>query len=69
MLAGLQDNHLVVWLYPATVFIDRDLLQKTVFENDENDFGKSPYLHKLVYCAIYKCKGSFRRELEIVNSI
>ncbi|VDK82555.1 unnamed protein product [Onchocerca ochengi] len=48
MLAGLQDNRLVVWLYPATVFIDRDLLQKTVFENDENDFGKSPYLHNFV---------------------
>uniref|UniRef100_A0A915Q7B6 Intraflagellar transport protein 80 homolog n=1 Tax=Setaria digitata TaxID=48799 RepID=A0A915Q7B6_9BILA len=48
MLAGLQDSHLVVWLYPATVFIDRDLLQKTVFEKDENDFGKSPYLHSFV---------------------
>uniref|UniRef100_A0A1I8EJ94 WD_REPEATS_REGION domain-containing protein n=1 Tax=Wuchereria bancrofti TaxID=6293 RepID=A0A1I8EJ94_WUCBA len=48
MLAGLQDNRLVVWLYPATVFIDRDLLQKTVFENDENDFEKSAYLYNFV---------------------
>ncbi|KAM3728232.1 Intraflagellar transport protein [Dirofilaria immitis] len=48
MLAGLQDNRLVVWLYPAAVFIDRDLLQKTIFENDESDFGKSPYLHNFV---------------------
>uniref|UniRef100_A0A1I7VWG2 WD_REPEATS_REGION domain-containing protein n=1 Tax=Loa loa TaxID=7209 RepID=A0A1I7VWG2_LOALO len=48
MLAGLQDNRLVVWLYPAAVFIDRDLLQKTIFENDENDFGKSAYLQNFV---------------------
>ncbi|VDN07794.1 unnamed protein product [Thelazia callipaeda] len=44
MLAGLQDNHLIIWLYPATVFIDRNLLQKTVLEKDDIDFGKSPYL-------------------------
>ncbi|KAK6112742.1 WD domain G-beta repeat family protein [Brugia pahangi] len=48
MLAGLQDNRLVVWLFPATVFIDRDLLQKTMFEDDENDFGKSAYLYNFV---------------------
>lgn len=44
MLAGLQDNRLVVWLFPAAVFIDRDLLHKTVFEKNDNDFGKSPNL-------------------------
>ncbi|CAG9531173.1 unnamed protein product, partial [Cercopithifilaria johnstoni] len=48
MLAGLQDNHLIVWLYPAAVFIDRDLLQKAIFENNENNFGKLSYLHNFV---------------------
>lgn len=64
MLAGLQDNRLVVWLYPAAVFIDRDIFQKTIFENDENDFGKSAYLHKFVYCSIFECKESFRGNLK-----
>lgn len=49
MLSGLQDNRLVVWLYPSVVFLDRDLLQKTIFENDENNFGKSSYLQKFVF--------------------
>ncbi|VDN28090.1 unnamed protein product [Gongylonema pulchrum] len=44
MLAGLQDNHLVVWLYPSSVFVDRDMLQKTIFEKDDIDLGKAPNL-------------------------
>ncbi|VDM92982.1 unnamed protein product, partial [Litomosoides sigmodontis] len=48
MLAGLQDNRLVVWLYPSAAFIDHDLLRKTVFESDESNFGKSSYLHNFV---------------------
>uniref|UniRef100_A0A183VCK9 Intraflagellar transport protein 80 n=1 Tax=Toxocara canis TaxID=6265 RepID=A0A183VCK9_TOXCA len=44
MLAGLEDNRLVIWGYPSVVFVDKDLLQKTIIEREGSDFGKSPYL-------------------------
>ncbi|VBB35204.1 unnamed protein product, partial [Acanthocheilonema viteae] len=61
MLAGLQDNCLVVWLYPAVVFIDRDLLHKTIFENDKNNFEKSSYLHNFVgsHILVRRSDGAF----------
>ncbi|VDK46992.1 unnamed protein product [Anisakis simplex] len=44
MLAGLEDNRLVIWSYPSVVFIDKDLLRRTIIEREASDFGKSPYL-------------------------
>uniref|UniRef100_A0A914ZMI5 Intraflagellar transport protein 80 homolog n=1 Tax=Parascaris univalens TaxID=6257 RepID=A0A914ZMI5_PARUN len=44
MLAGLEDNRLVIWGYPSVVFVDKDLLQKTILVKEGTDFGRSPYL-------------------------
>lgn len=34
ILATLQDNSLVVWFYPAVVFVDRVLLGYTQYQRD-----------------------------------
>lgn len=44
MLAGLQDNRLIIWGHPSAAFIDKQLLPKTIIEKNEFDFGKAPYL-------------------------
>jgi intraflagellar transport protein 80 len=40
MLIGLSDQKLLTWLYPATVFIDKDLLPLTVLSQTAQDAGK-----------------------------
>ncbi|PVD18640.1 hypothetical protein C0Q70_21190 [Pomacea canaliculata] len=44
MLAALTDGKIFVWYYPSAVYVDKDLLPKTVFEKDTSEFGKSPQL-------------------------
>ena len=34
MLAALADNKFIVWYYPNTVYTDKDLLSRTVFEKE-----------------------------------
>lgn len=34
MLAALADGKFTVWYYPSAVYVDRDLLPKTVFEKE-----------------------------------
>lgn len=34
MLAALTDGKIFVWYYPSAVYVDKDLLPKTVFEKD-----------------------------------
>merc|ERR1719386_5886 len=40
MLIGLSDQKLLTWLYPATVFIDKDLLPLTVLSQSAQEAGK-----------------------------
>ncbi|XP_007886712.1 intraflagellar transport protein 80 homolog [Callorhinchus milii] len=44
VLCGLQNMHFVVWYYPNTVYVDKELLSKTVYEKDASEFGKSPQI-------------------------
>ncbi|KAL5004430.1 hypothetical protein ScPMuIL_017886 [Solemya velum] len=44
MLAALNDGKFTVWYYPNAVYLDRDLLPRTVFEKDASEFGKNPQL-------------------------
>ncbi|CAG0895960.1 unnamed protein product [Cyprideis torosa] len=44
MLAALQNSRLIVWLYPAAVFSDIELLTRTALERGEGEFGKNPIL-------------------------
>ncbi|VDN53941.1 unnamed protein product [Dracunculus medinensis] len=41
ILAGLQDNQLIIWTYPGVVFVDRDLLPKIIINKECRDFGRS----------------------------
>ena len=34
MLAALADGKFTVWYYPNTIYVDRDLVMKTVFERE-----------------------------------
>nr|XP_023662977.1 intraflagellar transport protein 80 homolog isoform X2 [Paramormyrops kingsleyae] len=44
LLCGIQDTQFTVWYYPHAVFIDRDLLPKTLFTKDASEFGRSPQI-------------------------
>lgn len=34
ILCGIQDSRFTVWYYPNTVYVDKDLLPKTLYEKD-----------------------------------
>jgi intraflagellar transport protein 80 len=34
MLTAIADSKFTVWYYPNTVFVDRDLVNRTVFSKD-----------------------------------
>mmetsp|Transcript_5483 Transcript_5483/g.19072 ORF Transcript_5483/g.19072 Transcript_5483/m.19072 type:complete len:763 (-) Transcript_5483:1656-3944(-) len=44
MLAAMIDQKLVVWYYPNTVYVDKDLLPTTKYVKDSGEFGKVPQL-------------------------
>ncbi|XP_050395102.1 intraflagellar transport protein 80 homolog [Patella vulgata] len=44
MLAGMTDGKILVWYYPNTVYVDKDLLTSTQYQRDSAEFGKSPQL-------------------------
>ncbi|KAJ8310611.1 hypothetical protein KUTeg_012476 [Tegillarca granosa] len=44
MLAAIADNKFTVWYYPNTIYVDRDLAQKTIFTKEASEFGKNPQL-------------------------
>ncbi|XP_043926400.1 intraflagellar transport protein 80 homolog isoform X2 [Protopterus annectens] len=48
ILCGLHDNSFIVWYYPSTVYVDKDLLSKTIFEKDASEFGKTPQIVNFV---------------------
>lgn len=44
MLAAMTDGKIFVWYYPNAVYVDIELLPKTVAEKETSVFGKSPQL-------------------------
>ncbi|XP_070099120.1 intraflagellar transport protein 80 homolog isoform X5 [Equus caballus] len=48
ILCGLQDTRFTVWYYPNTVYVDRDILPKTLFERDASEFSKNPHIVSFV---------------------
>lgn len=42
ILAAIQDTSLTVWYYPAVIFSDKGIVEKTCAKNDSSDFGKNP---------------------------
>ncbi|XP_064418295.1 intraflagellar transport protein 80 homolog isoform X1 [Latimeria chalumnae] len=48
ILCGLQDTSFTVWFYPSAVYVDKDLLLKTVYEKDASEFSKSPQIVNFV---------------------
>ncbi|OWF41163.1 intraflagellar transport protein 80 homolog [Mizuhopecten yessoensis] len=44
MLSALADGKFTVWYYPNTIYVDRDLATKTIFEKEASEFGKNPQL-------------------------
>jgi len=60
MLCGLRDNKLLVWLYPKTLFVDVNILNSTVIEQDINDSGKNLTLlnYSFSSCELRRADGS-----------
>ncbi|XP_063560409.1 intraflagellar transport protein 80 homolog isoform X2 [Gorilla gorilla gorilla] len=48
ILCGLQDTRFIVWYYPNTVYVDRDILPKTLYERDASEFSKNPHIVSFV---------------------
>ncbi|XP_066203774.1 intraflagellar transport protein 80 homolog isoform X3 [Saccopteryx leptura] len=48
ILCGLQDTRFTVWYYPNTVYVDRDILPKTLYERDASEFSKNPHIVSFV---------------------
>ncbi|NXM70313.1 IFT80 protein, partial [Serilophus lunatus] len=48
ILCGLQDTRLTVWYYPNTVYVDKDLLPKTLYERDASEFSRNPQIVSFV---------------------
>ncbi|XP_004834588.1 intraflagellar transport protein 80 homolog isoform X1 [Heterocephalus glaber] len=48
ILCGLQDTRFTVWYYPNTVYVDRDILPKTLSERDASEFSKNPHIMSFV---------------------
>ncbi|KAJ8388659.1 hypothetical protein AAFF_G00130680 [Aldrovandia affinis] len=44
ILCGIQDVQFTVWYYPNAVFVDRDLLPKTMFMKDASEFSRAPHI-------------------------
>ena len=44
MLAGIADARFTIWYYPSVVFVDKNLLSRSIFQRDAAEFGKNPTL-------------------------
>lgn len=42
LAAVLENNRLVVWVYPEIAFVDRELLSLSSFDRDSTEFGSKP---------------------------
>ncbi|XP_054838569.1 intraflagellar transport protein 80 homolog isoform X2 [Eublepharis macularius] len=48
ILGGVQDERFTVWYYPNAVYVDKELLPKTLFEKDASEFSKNPQIVSFV---------------------
>ncbi|MBN3310460.1 IFT80 protein, partial [Amia calva] len=44
ILCGIQDTNFTVWNYPNTVFVDKELLPKTIYMKDASEFSRNPQI-------------------------
>ena len=44
MLTGIADSRFVVWYYPSVVYVDKNLLSRSIYQRDATEFGKNPSL-------------------------
>ncbi|NXB52919.1 IFT80 protein, partial [Leucopsar rothschildi] len=60
ILCGIQDSKFTVWYYPNTVYVDKDLLPKTLYEKDASEFSKASEVVSFVgnHITIRRADGS-----------
>lgn len=60
ILAALSNNKLTVWYYPATIFVDPEILPKTRTERAAAEFGLHPQLESFVghRCLVRRMDGA-----------
>ena len=45
MLAALSDGKLLCWFYPNAIYVDKDLMTKSMTSKDAKDIGKLAHVH------------------------
>lgn len=60
MLAALVDTKFTVWYYPNAVYVDKELLPKTIYIKESSEFGKNPQLVEFLgtHLMIRRAEGS-----------
>ncbi|KAK2150951.1 hypothetical protein LSH36_381g02111 [Paralvinella palmiformis] len=60
MLVALNNGRFTVWYYPNAIYVDNDVLSKTVMTRDASEFGKKPHLLSFIgkQVAIRRAEGS-----------
>ncbi|XP_041119958.1 intraflagellar transport protein 80 homolog isoform X2 [Polyodon spathula] len=48
ILSGIQNSFFTVWYYPNTVYVDKDLLPKTIYTKDASEFSQTPQIFNYV---------------------
>ncbi|TRY89075.1 hypothetical protein DNTS_009800 [Danionella cerebrum] len=48
LLCGIQDKCLTVWYHPSVVFVDKDLLPKTIFAKDGSELSRASQILSFV---------------------
>ncbi|KAK6478690.1 intraflagellar transport protein 80-like protein isoform X1 [Huso huso] len=48
ILCGIQNSFFTVWYYPNTVYVDKDLLPKTIYTKDASEFSQTPQIFNYV---------------------
>lgn len=56
ILCGIQDSRFTVWYYPGVVFVDKDLLPKTIFTKDSR-YTLTPAIRVTEACRLHMSCG------------
>lgn len=48
MLAGIADARFTIWYYPGIVYVDKNLLARSIYQRDAIEYGKNPTLQSFL---------------------
>ena len=60
MLAALSDGKLLCWFYPNAIYVDKDLMTKSMTSKDAKDIGKLAHVHITSFQSTLSVSNSFQ---------